>query len=92
MLAIYFTGKMERDAKRMKRRGKDLSKLSSVLDVLASGGTLPARNRDHALSGNRSGLRECHVEPDWLLVYRIERDALILVAVETGTHADLFGL
>ena len=83
---------MERDAKRMKRRGKDLSKLSAILDVLASGGPLPARNRDHALSGNRAGCRECHIEPDWLLVYRIERDALILVAIETGTHSDLFGL
>lgn len=92
MLRIYYTNKMKRDAKRMQKRGKDLSKLTSVLAVLADGRALAARHRDHALGGNRAGLRECHIEPNWLLVYRVEQDALILVAVETGSHADLFGL
>ena len=92
MLRIFYTTKMKKDAQRMQRRGKDLSKLSSVLTALASGGTLPARHRDHALSGRRAGFRECHIEPDWLLVYRIEEDLLSLTATETGTHADLFGL
>ena len=92
MLRIFYTTKMKKDAKRMQRRGKDMSKLSSVLTALASGGPLPARHRDHALSGTRAGFRECHIEPDWLLVYRIEEDLLILTATETGTHADLFGL
>ena len=92
MLRIFYTNKMKKDARRMQRRGKDMAKLSSVLTALASGGPLPSRLRDHALSGTREGFRECHIEPDWLLVYRIEEDALILTATETGTHADLFGL
>ena len=92
MYQIQFTAKMKKDVKRMKKRGRDLSKLTSVLTVLASGEALPAQNRDHPLSGNLSDFRECHIEPDWLLVYRIEKDMLILTATETGTHADLFGL
>ena len=92
MLRIFYTTKMKKDAKRMQRRVKDMSKLSSVLTLLASGGPLPSRLRDHALSGTRAGFRECHIEPNWLLLYRIEEDAVILTAPETGTHADLFGL
>ena len=90
MLRIFYTTKMKKDAKRMQRRGKDLSKLSSVLTALASGGTLPARHRDHALSGRRAGFRECHIESDWLLIYQTYRDVLILTAVATGSHQDLF--
>ena len=92
MYQIFFTNKMKRDVKRMKNRGKDISKLISVLSVLASGNRLPDRNRDHPLIGNRSGFRECHIESDWVLVYRIQNDVLILTAIETGTHADIFGL
>lgn len=92
MYQIYFTSKMKRDVKRMKKRGKDISKLTAVLSVLASGNSLPEQNRDHQLVGNMSDFRECHIEPDWLLVYRKEDDALILTATETGSHADLFGL
>ena len=83
---------MKRDVKRMKKQGKDISKLTSVLAVLSSGKPLPPLNHDHPLSGNMSDFRECHIEPDWLLVYRIENDALILTAVETGSHAYIFGL
>ena len=92
MYQIQFTSKMKRDVKRMQKRGKDISKLTSVLTILASGTALPPQNRDHQLTGNYSDFRECHIEPDWLLVYRIEEDVLILTATETGTHADLFGL
>ena len=92
MYKIQFTAKMKRDVKRMEKRGKNISKLTSVLSVLASGNSLPINHRDHQLSGYMSDFRECHIEPDWLLVYRIEKDVLILTAIETGTHADLFGL
>ena len=92
MYKIQFTSKMKRDVKRMKKRGKDISRLTSVLSILASGNSLPAKNRDHQLAGNMSDFRECHIESDWLLVYRIEENVLILTATETGSHADLFGL
>lgn len=92
MYQIHFTSKMKKDVKRMKKRGKDISKLTSVLSTLASGKKLPYQNHDHQLLGNMSDFRECHIEPDWLLVYRIEEDMLILTATETGTHANLFGL
>jgi mRNA interferase YafQ len=92
MYQIQFTAKMKKDVKRMKKRGKSISKLTSVLSILASGEPLPEQYRDHQLSGNRAGFRECHIEPDWLLIYRVENDILILIAAETGTHSDLLGL
>ena len=76
----------------MKKRGKDIAQFSSVLSILASGEKLPAKNRDHQLSGNLSDFRECHIDPDWLLLYRIDSGCLLLIATETGTHADLFGI
>lgn len=76
----------------MERRRKNISMLTAVLNILASGKTLPPKNRDHKHTGNLSDFRECHIESDWLLIYRIEDDKLILTATETGTHADLFGL
>lgn len=85
-----FTSRMKRDVKRMKRRGKDMEKLIAVIDTLARREPLPPRNRDHALTGNLSDFRECHVEPDWLLLYQVFEDRLILSAVATGTHAELF--
>ncbi len=90
MLKIMFTSRMKRDVKRMKRRGKDMEKLIAVIDTLARREPLPPRNRDHALTGNLSDFRECHVEPDWLLLYQVFEDRLILSAVATGTHAELF--
>lgn len=74
----------------MKKRGKDMSKLENVLDLLAEGKQLSAKFRDHALTGNLAGLRECHIEPDWLLIYKIEKIELVLYATATGTHSDLF--
>ncbi len=91
MYRIEFTAEMKRNVKLMKKRGKNLSKLTTVLDLLASGNPLPQQYNDHNLSGNLKDFRECHIEPDWLLMYQIHEDVLILTATATGTHADLFG-
>ena len=90
MLAIVYTSKMKRDAKRTKKRGKDLSKLIAVLDLLASQAPMPEKYQDHALKGEMRGYRECHIEPDWLLVYQVLENRLILLASGTGSHSDLF--
>jgi mRNA interferase YafQ len=90
MLEIVFTNKMKRDAKLMKKRGKDMSKLIDALKLLASCEPMPKRYKDHQLSGNLKDFRECHIEPDWLLMYQIFKDKLILSASGTGTHSDLF--
>lgn len=76
----------------MKKRGKDLEKLIAVLDMLAQGLSLPEKNKDHQLQGRLAGFRECHIEPDWLLIYKIEANELCLYAAATGTHADLFNM
>jgi mRNA interferase YafQ len=90
MLQIEYTNRMKKDVKLMKKRGKDLSKLVIVLDLLSKVEVLPAKYRDHALTGNLNDFRECHIEPDWLLLYRIFENELILSATATGSHADLF--
>ena len=68
------------------KRGWDMDKLDAVIELLAKGVTLPLKNRDHALTGDYSGYRECHITPDWLLIYRIEDDVLVLYLFRTGTH------
>jgi len=83
---------MKHDVKLRKKRGKDLRKLTDLLALLASGNPLPAACRDHALSGKWTGTRECHIEPDWLLMYVVHDDVLVLTATATGSHADLFGM
>lgn len=90
MLKIQFTNKMKRDVKRIIKRGKDKSKLLAALDLLASQSPMPEKYRDHALKGEMAGYRECHIEPDWLLIYEIIEGSLILLAIGTGTHSDLF--
>ena len=90
MLHIKFTNKMKRDAKRMRKRGKDMNKLTATLNLLSSQKPMPDRYFDHQLTGNLKDFRECHIEPDWLLVYQIFEDTLILTASGTGTHSDLF--
>ena len=70
--------------------GLPLDELNTVVDWLAAGQALPDRNRDHALTGDYIGFRECHIRPDWLLVYRVDGDALELFLFRTGTHSDLF--
>ena len=76
--------------KKMLRRGKDINKLNKVVSMLANGETLPPKYRDHALSGDLAGLRDCHIENDWLLLYYIEHSVLVLTLSDTGTHSDLF--
>ena len=92
MLKIRFTNRMKRDVKLIKKRGKDLSKLEYVLDVLSRTQTLSDKYKDHALRGEWKDFRECHIEPDWLLIYQIEENELIVYALATGSHADLFDM
>jgi mRNA interferase YafQ len=77
-----------RDVKLAQKRGKDIAKLREVILLLIDGVPLPARYRDHSLGGDWKHYRECHIEPDWLLIYKIDRDDLHFV--RTGTHSDLF--
>lgn len=91
MYKIVFTNQMKKDAKLMRKRGKSMDKLVKTLSLLAEGGPMPAQYRDHPLTGDLHDFRECHIEPDWLLVYQIYDDTLILSATATGSHADLFG-
>ena len=86
---IEQTAVFRKDLKRAKRRGLDLSLLDDVVTCIQCGEELPEKNRDHALTGDWAGHRECHIQPDWLLVYRIIGDTLILSLVRTGTHSDL---
>lgn len=91
MYKIQYTNRMKKDARLMKKRGKNMNKLVSVLALLASGNPLPVQYKDHSLTGNLQDFRECHIEPDWLLLYQIYEDTLILSATATSSHADLFG-
>lgn len=88
MRAIHETSQFRRDVKKLKKQGKDFEKLKEVILALVSGAPLEARFRDHALIGPWKGSRDCHIEPDWLLIYRLEPDRLFLV--RTGSHSDLF--
>lgn len=87
---IVFTGRFKKDYKLALSRGRDISKLDAVISALANGQTLEERYRDHALSGKWKRHRECHIEPDWLLIYLREDDTLVLTLSRTGTHSDLF--
>lgn len=82
------TNQFKKDIKRLEKRGKDIGKLKSVIDLLIAQQPLPPKNRDHQLSGNWAGHRDCHIEPDWLLIYKLLEDELRLE--RTGTHSDLF--
>lgn len=84
------TTQFRKDYKLAIKRGLDISLLEDVIATLAMGLSLPEKNRDHALTGNWVGHRECHVLPNWLLVYRIDNDVLILTLSRTGSHSDLF--
>lgn len=90
-LKIIWTNQFKKDYKRAIRRKKNINLLDDIIRALSRGETLPPKNKDHALSGNWSGYRECHIQPDWLLVYYIEDDVLVLTLSRTGTHSDLFG-
>jgi mRNA interferase YafQ len=87
-LNIYYTTQFKRDYKRLKKQRKNLDQLKVVIDKLAAGEKLEPKYRDHGLSGNWKGHRDCHIEPDWILIYRSEVDELLLE--RTGSHSELF--
>ena len=87
---VDFGKQIRKDLKLAKKRGCDLSKLDKVIDLLCTYQALPAKYLDHPLAGNYKGYRECHLEPDWLLIYKIENETLTLVLFRTGSHSDLF--
>lgn len=89
MKTITRTTRFDKDVKKMKKRGKSFEDFKRVIEKLAKDVTLEPKYRDHKLVGNYAGTRECHIEPDWLLVYMNSEEELLLV--RTGTHADLFG-
>lgn len=90
MYTIKFTSTFKKRYKLMKKRGLDLSLLDEVVDQLRQGKELDEKYRDHTLKGEYAGFHECHIKPDWLLIYLIENDILTLTLVDTGSHADLF--
>ena len=87
---IAQTSRFKRDLRTAIKRGYDMSLIGAVVDTLASGLPLPERYKDHALIGDYNGCRECHITPDWLLIYEISEGELILYLTRTGTHSDLF--
>jgi mRNA interferase YafQ len=87
---IVSTGRFKQDLKIAKKRGYNLALMEEVVDTLSEGNTLAPKYRDHSLVGNYIGCRECHITPDWLLIYEISEGELILYLSRTGTHSDLF--
>lgn len=90
MLTIVPATRFKRDLRKCARRNKDIDKLETIVNALQNTKPLDPRHRDHNLTGNWTGFRECHIEPDWLLIYRIDDDKSLLYLVRTGSHSDLF--
>ena len=88
--SIHTTKQFRKSLKRVEKRGYNTNLLDEVVEILAKGEKLPEKNKDHSLRGNFIGHRECHITPDWLLVYKITEKGLILLLTDTGTHSDLF--
>jgi mRNA interferase YafQ len=88
MKAIRRTSQFKRDVKRMQRQGREVEKLKRVLEALVKGEPLAAKHGDHVLVGQYRGTRECHIEPDWLLIYELAETEIVLI--RTGSHSDLF--
>lgn len=88
--SLQYTTQFRKDCKLMKKRGWDLQQLETLLNLLCNGDKLPEHYCDHALIGNYAGFRECHIAPDWLLIYYVQNDRLVLVCARTGSHSDLF--
>ena len=89
-LDIVWTTKFKKDYKLAMKRHMDIGLLDDIIRALSQGEKLPEKNKDHELTGDWVGHRECHILPDWLLIYRIEDDVLVLTLARTGTHSDLF--
>lgn len=90
MLKIVYTSKFKKDYKKIKKRGYNLKLLEEVLNLLINESPLPQKYNDHELIGNYANFRELHITPDWLLIYKIDDDTLVLTLIRTGTHSDLF--
>ncbi len=89
---LILTGKFMKSLKLARKRGLDLSLLENIVTMLQSNIPLEEKHRDHELKGRYQGFRECHIQPDWLLIYLKEDQVLTLTLVDTGTHADLFNM
>ena len=87
---IKYTNQFKKDFKLAIKRQLDITLLEEIIKKLSNGEPLPEKNKDHNLIGNWSGFRECHIQPNWLLIYRIDNDVLVLTLARTGTHSDLF--
>ncbi len=90
-LDIVWTSQFKKDYKLAMKRRMEIGLLDDIIRKLSSGERLAEKNKDHALIGDWTGHRECHIQSDWLLIYRIENDLLVLTLARTGTHSDLFG-
>ena len=90
MLTIRYSARFKKDFKTIIKRGYNPQLLEDVLEILCSENSLPLKYKDHTLSGNYAGHRECQITPDWLLIYKIEQEILTLSLTRTGTHSDLF--
>ena len=88
--ALVMTGQFKRDLKRARKRGLPIKELEAVIELILAGEVLPPQRRDHLLTGDYAGFRECHVRPDWLLVYLDEPEICVVTAIRTGSHSDLF--
>ena len=89
MYIVKYTHKFKKQVKLMLKQGKDIDKLVNIVDLLKEGKPLDAKYRSHDLIGGKKGLKECHIEPDWLLIYLIDNDMLVLTLIETGSHSDI---
>lgn len=90
MFDLSITNQYKRDLKLARKRGLDENLLDYIIQLLIQGKPLPAKNKDHALTGDYKGCRECHITPDWFLVYSVDNGINLLTLVRTGTHSDLF--
>ena len=88
--SIKFTNQFKRDLKLAKKQNKNIDKLFEIIEILANGNQLPTKYRDHELTGNYKDTRECHIEPDWLLIYEIRENILVLMLNRVGSHSELF--
>lgn len=89
--SIAWSSQFKKDYKRSMKRHLDIGLLDDIIRKLANGESLPPENKDHPLSGNWIGYRECHIQPDWLLIYKLDDNVLVLALTRTGSHSDLFG-
>ena len=88
--SLVMTSQFKKDLKRARKRGLPVGELEAVVDMILEGADLPPKHRDHLLSGDYAGFRECHIRPDWLLIYLDEPEICVVTAIRTGSHSDLF--